>query len=39
MKFNKTKIKELLVFKSKHFYDTRGYFRELLIQKKKLKKN
>tara|TARA_A100001015_G_C15009884_1_gene722505 strand:+ start:119 stop:643 length:525 start_codon:yes stop_codon:yes gene_type:complete len=38
MKFNKTKIKELLVFKSKHFYDTRGYFRELLIQKKIKKK-
>ena len=33
MKIIKTKFKNLLVFKSKNFYDNRGYFRELSIEK------
>ena len=33
MKIIKTKFKNLLVFKSKNFYDNRGYFRELAIEK------
>ena len=33
MKISKTKFKDLLFFKSKNFYDNRGYFRELLIEK------
>jgi dTDP-4-dehydrorhamnose 3,5-epimerase len=40
MKITKTKFKDLLVFNSKNFYDSRGYFRELLIEdivKKKFK--
>ena len=38
MYIQKTTFNELLIFKSKHFYDSRGYFRELLLQKK-IKKN
>ena len=34
MKIIKTSIKGLLVIKNKNFYDNRGYFRELLIEKK-----
>ena len=34
MKILKTKFKDLLVFKSKNFYDNRGYFRELALEKK-----
>ena len=40
MKIINTKFKDLLVFKSKNFYDNRGFFRELAIEKlikKKLK--
>ena len=33
MKITKTKFKDLLLFKSKNFYDSRGYFREVLIEK------
>ena len=33
MKISKTKFKDLFVFKSKNFYDNRGYFREVLIEK------
>ena len=33
MKLIKTKFKDLLVFKSKNFYDYRGYFREISLQK------
>ena len=33
MKIIKTKIKDLLVFESINFYDYRGYFREVLIEK------
>jgi len=33
MKVKKTKFKDLLVFNSKNFYDKRGHFRELVIQK------
>ena len=33
MKIKKTKFKDLLVFSSKNFYDKRGLFRELAIQK------
>ncbi len=33
MKINKTKFKDLLIFESKNFYDSRGYFREVLIEK------
>ena len=38
MKILKTKFKDLLVFKSKNFYDKRGHFRELALEKK-IKKN
>ena len=38
MKILKTKFKDLLVFKSKNFYDNRGYFRELALEKKIKKK-
>ncbi len=34
MKILKTKFKDLLVFRSKNFYDNRGYFRELALEKK-----
>ena len=30
----KTEFKDLLVFKTKNFYDNRGFFRELFIKKK-----
>ena len=33
MKIIKTKFKDLLIFESKNFYDKRGHFRELSIQK------
>ena len=33
MKINKTKFNDLLLFDSKNFYDSRGYFREVLIEK------
>ena len=33
MKIIKTKFKDLLLFNSKNFYDSRGYFREVLIEK------
>lgn len=33
MKIIKTKFKDLLIFESKNYYDSRGYFRELLIEK------
>ena len=33
MKILKTPIKDLLVIKNKRFVDSRGYFRELLIEK------
>ena len=33
MKITKTKFKGLLLFESKNFYDSRGYFREVLIEK------
>ncbi len=33
MKIIKTKFKDLLVFESVNFYDNRGYFREVLIEK------
>ena len=38
MKILKTKFKDLLVFKSKNFYDKRGHFRELALEKKIKKK-
>ncbi len=38
MKILKTPIKDLLIIKDKKFDDNRGYFRELLIEKK-IKKN
>ena len=38
MRILKTKFKDLLVFKSKNFYDNRGYFRELALEKKIKKK-
>ena len=38
MKILKTKFKDLLIFKSKNFYDKRGYFRELALEKKIKKK-
>jgi len=34
MKIIKTKFKGLLIIESKNYYDKRGYFRELLIEKK-----
>ena len=33
MKIIKTRFKDFLIFKSKNFYDIRGYFREVLIEK------
>ncbi len=33
MKIIKTKFKDLIVVNSKNFYDNRGYFREILIEK------
>ena len=33
MQVLKTKFKDLLVFKSKNFYDNRGFFRELALEK------
>ena len=33
MKIIKTRFKDLLLFNSKNFYDSRGYFREVLIEK------
>ena len=33
MKINKTKFNDLLIFESKNFYDSRGYFREVLVEK------
>jgi len=33
MKIKKTKFKDLLVFESKNFFDNRGHFRELAIEK------
>ena len=33
MKIIKTKFKDLLIFKSKNFYDKRGFFREISLQK------
>ena len=33
MKIIKTKFKDLLLFNSKNFYDNRGFFREILIEK------
>ncbi len=38
MKILKTKFKNLLVFKSKNFFDNRGHFRELALEKKIKKK-
>ena len=33
MKISKTKFKGLLVIRSKIFYDKRGYFREISLEK------
>jgi len=33
MKIKKTKFKDLIIFKTKNFYDNRGFLRELAIQK------
>ena len=33
MKILKTKFKDLLIFKSKNFYDNRGFFREISLEK------
>ena len=38
MKILKTKFKNLLVFKSKNYFDNRGHFRELALEKKIKKK-
>ena len=38
MKITSNNFKDLLIFQSKHFYDSRGFFRELMIQKKIKKK-
>ena len=38
MKILKTKFKDLLIFKSKNFFDNRGHFRELALEKKIKKK-
>ena len=38
MKILKTKFKDLLVFKSKNFFDNRGHFRELALEKRIKKK-
>ena len=34
MKIKKTNFKDLLIFKSKNFFDKRGFFRELSVEKK-----
>ena len=33
MELKKTKFKDLIIFKSKNFFDNRGYFREIAIEK------
>ena len=33
MKIIKTKFKDLIIIKSKIFYDNRGYFREISLEK------
>ncbi len=33
MRILKTKFKDLLIFKSKNFYDNRGFFREISLEK------
>ena len=33
MKTEKTNFKDLLIFKSKNFFDKRGFFRELSVEK------
>ena len=33
MKIKKTNFKDLLIFDSKNYYDNRGYFREILLEK------
>ena len=33
MRIEKTKFKDLTIFKSKNFFDNRGHFRELVIEK------
>ena len=38
MKILKTKFKNLFVFQSKNFFDNRGHFRELALEKKIKKK-
>ena len=38
MKITSNNFKDLLIFQSKNFYDSRGFFRELMIQKKIKKK-
>ena len=38
MKITSNNFKDLLIFQSNHFYDSRGFFRELMIQKKIKKK-
>ena len=38
MKIKKTKFKDLIVFKSKNYYDKRGLFRELALKNKIKKK-
>jgi len=38
MKILKTKFEDLLVFKSKNFFDNRGHFRELALEKRIKKK-
>ena len=38
MKIYKTKFKDLLIYKSKNFYDSRGYLREVSIEKHLKKK-
>ena len=38
MKILKTKFKDLIVIANKKFHDDRGYFREILVEKKIKKK-
>ena len=33
MRIKKTKFRDLVIYKSKNFYDKRGFLRELTIQK------
>ena len=33
MRIIKTKFKDLVIIESKNFYDDRGFFREILIEK------